>query len=112
MWDSDFEEFHVPEHIAKSSDTVRQEGQAATELAQIVEQLKTVLKARGATDSPEEAEVNAVALVHASLSDNNDEFYQSLAWQNCKDRVFHVEGGSFGDVLACAKQYLLELSRV
>lgn len=110
MWDSDFEEFHVPDHIIQSSQTVKREGEAAIELAGVIGQLKLLLIARDVPTAPADAEVNAVALVHASLHDDSDEFYSCTAWKNCKNQALHVNGDSFGDVLACAKQYLAELS--
>lgn len=112
-WDDDFEisdeSIKVPSSILAVSDSVHMETQAARQLAHVVTQIRSKLlhlSERDITSRDPSSISRAVALVHASVEDKDDEFYSSTVWNHFRDANFEIEGQRLEQVLESARSCL------
>lgn len=110
-WDANFEgDLKVPEGVRAASDSVKAETQAAKQLAHVTGELRALLLRNPPADHS--LLVRAMAIVHASVIDSNDEIYKSPVWESCRDSTLEVAGDSIEDVLHEAQSIESKLSQV
>lgn len=108
--DFDFGEqgLQVSDTLMRASSAAHDEAEATRELASVVDRLRVLLMQHPA-DPNDSRHIDAVGLVHASLANDNDEFYKSETWQRCKRSHFSVQGTSFQTLLQEARTCLVHL---
>lgn len=109
-WDADFDgDLKVPDAVRGASASIKTETQAAKQLEQITRELRADLLQNPTVDHG--LLVRAMAIVHASITNEKDEIYHSTVWDTCRHSNLEVAGDSIEDVLREAADVREKLRR-